>query len=503
MPDSDSLDVEIEIDLGLEAETPAPEEQKASAEPTPDKADESAEEPAAQDESETDDIAAALAGAIAELESEEEPAPEEAVAAPEEASPEEAEAAPEEAEAAPEEAEAAPEEAEAAPEEAEAAPALPEINVTDASSLDFRRVGISAWKVRVKIGLVYDFSDIKTLRKYITDGRVTNEDVISHDGKEWTVLGDIPDLDAHFIDVYRHALVDHPEALREINTAPIGESDELSEEAVELTNSILEQINQEVEASPAPAVGPEFSDPFQALKSAQKQRGKQRTRMSKARKAHATESERQQRLGLIFLVILLAVLFIINPFSSSPDAEIADVVDPNTTISTSDEIPTGPSDLEKEMQAQIAAKLEEQKTALRAEEAENSEPQLRAVAPPEARALLEGGAEINLEGGPTPRAVSPSRRAKKAYRNGDYQAAVDAYKEALESRNSPKLHLGYGKALYRVGSWSPAERELKKAERAGAADEEAYRFLIDLLRRRGDDAGANAYKQKLQRYRNR
>jgi predicted Zn finger-like uncharacterized protein len=68
--------------------------------------------------------------------------------------------------------------------------------------LDFRKVGISTWKVKVKIGLVYDFSDIGTLRKYIQDRRVTEDDVISHDGSSWVRIGDIPDLDAYFVQVY-------------------------------------------------------------------------------------------------------------------------------------------------------------------------------------------------------------------------------------------------------------------------------------------------------------
>jgi len=71
-----------------------------------------------------------------------------------------------------------------------------------ADQLDYRKVGISTWKVKVKIGLVYDFSDIGTLRKYIQDRRVTEEDVISHDGSNWVRIGDIPDLDAYFVQVY-------------------------------------------------------------------------------------------------------------------------------------------------------------------------------------------------------------------------------------------------------------------------------------------------------------
>ncbi len=56
-----------------------------------------------------------------------------------------------------------------------------------------------------KIGLVYDFSDFKTLAKYISDGRVTESDKLSHDGQTWTSIGEIADLEQHFVDVYKDA----------------------------------------------------------------------------------------------------------------------------------------------------------------------------------------------------------------------------------------------------------------------------------------------------------
>ena len=73
---------------------------------------------------------------------------------------------------------------------------------TDVHSLDFKSVGISTWKVKTGIGLVYDFSDYKTLRKYLKEGRVSTDDTLSHDGEDWTVIGDISDLESHFIDAY-------------------------------------------------------------------------------------------------------------------------------------------------------------------------------------------------------------------------------------------------------------------------------------------------------------
>lgn len=82
----------------------------------------------------------------------------------------------------------------------------PEID--DANTLDFRKVGIATWKVKVAIGLVYDFSDVATLKRYLEDKRVTTADLLSHNGKDWTVIGDIPDLDRHFIEVWKEAFVE-------------------------------------------------------------------------------------------------------------------------------------------------------------------------------------------------------------------------------------------------------------------------------------------------------
>ncbi len=73
---------------------------------------------------------------------------------------------------------------------------------TDVHSLDFKSVGVSGWKVKTSIGLVYDFSDFKTLRKYLKEGRVSASDSLSHDGEAWATIGDISDLEAHFIDVF-------------------------------------------------------------------------------------------------------------------------------------------------------------------------------------------------------------------------------------------------------------------------------------------------------------
>ena len=77
--------------------------------------------------------------------------------------------------------------------------------IRSAGELDFRSVGIKTWKVKVAIGLIYDFSDISTLKKYLDDKKVTRDDLISHNNADWTRIGDIEDLERHFIDTWKAA----------------------------------------------------------------------------------------------------------------------------------------------------------------------------------------------------------------------------------------------------------------------------------------------------------
>lgn len=79
------------------------------------------------------------------------------------------------------------------------------LDISSARELDFRSVGIKTWKVKVAIGLIYDFSDIATLQKYLADKKVTQDDLISHNNTEWIRIGDIEDLENHFIETWKSA----------------------------------------------------------------------------------------------------------------------------------------------------------------------------------------------------------------------------------------------------------------------------------------------------------
>ena len=74
--------------------------------------------------------------------------------------------------------------------------------VRASESLDFRGLGIDRWKVKVAIGLTYDFADIATLRRSIRNGKVTAEDQISHDGREWSRIGNGDELEDYLARVF-------------------------------------------------------------------------------------------------------------------------------------------------------------------------------------------------------------------------------------------------------------------------------------------------------------
>jgi predicted Zn finger-like uncharacterized protein len=159
-----------------------------------------------------------------------------------------------------------------APSQAAAGETQPEEEDVKASDLDFREVGIVTWKVKVSIGLVYDFSDIMTLKKYLDDQKVTPDDLISHDGKEWVRIGNIGDLDAHFVATWkaaRAALKDGPGVGKKARAkAASTEADSESQEAIAAAS-------REV-AGGRPNLGPTMEDPFARAREQRRAQGKRR-----------------------------------------------------------------------------------------------------------------------------------------------------------------------------------------------------------------------------------
>lgn len=89
---------------------------------------------------------------------------------------------------------------------------------TNVNDLNWREVGLTSFKVKVSFGLVYDFSDVATLKRYIGDKKVQATDSLSFDGRTWKTLAEIRDLDAFFIDKWMELKAGH--SAKDTGSAP-------------------------------------------------------------------------------------------------------------------------------------------------------------------------------------------------------------------------------------------------------------------------------------------
>ena len=380
-----------------------------------------------------------------------------------------------------------------------------------ASDLDFRKVGIGSWKVRVKIGLVYDFSDIKTLRKYIADGRVTPEDVISHDGSTWVPIGDIPDLDAYFVEVYERAEAGatepEPQASAPAAAAAAAPDPQLGAFQEEdptrimrvggglgsnLAAQTLAAAAAEAalaEASPPPTGARPFVDPFAQLK-------EEKRRRPAAKRAPAAEPEpKSKALPIVAAVMVLAVIGLGAWWY---------LTDPQTPVVLPDQVPENTAELDRARE-NAASELEKLDEELRrdlerskAEEAERGDPnKLVPVGPRGAGAGLRPVVPDKLpQQGNDPIAVDHGAQCKAAAGRGDWKGAVGSCSSATQSNGRDmSAHVNYGIALFETGKTDGALVQLNKAKSLGSRDARIEKYLGHIARKQGDVFGANAHYQ--------
>ncbi|MBM4366353.1 MAG: zinc-ribbon domain-containing protein [Deltaproteobacteria bacterium] len=410
--------------------------------------------------------------------------------------------------------------------EAPAAPEPPPLSKEEvqarAGTLDFRKVGVTAWKVKVRIGLVYDFSDTRTLRKYIADGRVTPADVISHDGKAWKPIGEIPDLDAFFVETYDRLAVEQ---------AARGEPPRESPALADLGNVAAElaaaAAAEEAKQSLPPA-GPTYQDPFEQLKQKQRERMQQK----RAPKGESKGSGRGLWLGVAAVLGLgVAGLWYLGSRGEGGGGE-STTVSTDRSASPGSGLKVGKAATEgapSKTPQQIREEIEEGATRVEPE-----------VAPPEPVAKVECPAGwIELANGSCAQPTSaappvassggvnmppPSSKASapasapavastssvtddeavgdEAARGGDYNTAVTAYTKALGKKGeSGSLLAKLGEAQLRVGDSAGAQGTLNKAVQKGNA--RAHKVLARMAADAGDTAGAKShYEAYLQAYPN-
>lgn len=420
------------------------------------------------------------------------------------------------------------------------APAAPPPPARDVHSLDFRKVGIASWKVKVRIGLIYDFSDYKTLRKYIQDGRVTAADTLSHDGKTWTPIGDIPDLERYFIEVYEKAEArkDADERARPSSDNPFGDESPtnvvgMSDVAAgNLAFNLAQSEPELIQSGPnagrsATATLPPRSSPVggsRTLPGLDEPRRGPRTPPpsgSSSRTLPGLDDPRKSGprtlppsgpgravapgqarpplsptgvAGVLLVLCALGGWVYLNFFSKSDDPP-----PPAPAVATPAPSPAQPAeDIREKVREELQKELEQGATD--APPIVEREQQLIPVKPKNLGSNPSGAlAPLQPSGSkasPTASASAAPASARDhadvgddAWRRGDYGGAVAAYKEAVRLEPGSATYQGkLGRAQYKAGDSGGAAVSLSTALRGGY--KEASKWLGHIARDQGDVAGA-------------
>jgi|GEM_PF-1409207 len=371
---------------------------------------------------------------------------------------------------------------------------------TRASDLDFREVGISNWKVKVSIGLVYDFSDISTLKKYLADKKVTPDDLISHNGKDWSKIGDIDDLDAHFIEVWTRAKAaadsgEVPEDLKqkkkkfEPNPALGGPSDEISKtvrDAMIQTGSLA--------ANPGLSTGSRT-----ALKTGSHRAvtGTHRSRSS----APPAESSGSNRMVLF----LVAGLLFVGGSWFALDKLVNGGAPPPGTNAAGESVTVELSAGEKEkIQAEIRRKIEEerQKKIAEIQDSESQTPEDGGEESLESRrsrlvAVAPGQRTTQVVRQPVNQPTAPQQRYEAPKYNGGSAAPTPAASSGATTERAAKdpslMYLSAGKKKLAAGDYGSAIQMLNQAVSKNPSCGACFEALYEAHKAKGNpDEAARA-----------
>ncbi len=354
----------------------------------------------------------------------------------------------------------------------------------DVHGLDFKSVGIQSWKVKIKIGLIYDFSDYKTLTKYIREGKVSNTDLLSHDGESWTPLDEIEDLERHFCLVYiqkqRQSEETEPEA-----------PEEAPQTAKTMSGASLTDLASVIAEAEAEVQGREPHNPFAVEnKSTPKRR----------RAPRPPKEEKKSNIG-IFAVIGVVVAGLIfwqmKPETNSPPAdEVLSQKESQQTKAKVKKPKESPEDVQarEKLQKELEKDAEKLKMELGYSEKdekkkEDAEPQLIAKIPD---AVLE--ARRNKDNKPVAeksKEIDHVKAGNDALKQQDWDGAISAFSKAVKKTPTAKVYRGWGIALFKTKRFAAAKAHLNKALKAGLKD--CNKWLGFIANEEGDLAGANQH----------
>jgi predicted Zn finger-like uncharacterized protein len=429
----------------------------------------------------------------------------------------------------------------AAPEAPEAPPAEAPLSVDkeiaglDPDSIDFRSVGISSWKVKAKIGLVYDFNDFKTIDKYIREGRVSGSDLLSHDGESWIPIDEIADLRRHFCEVYvreRHALEqiddeddfdeEEPTRIMSAPSALVGRPRKLStpgtnnlaapkptpkltsspDSAIDLASAIAEASADVSSPTNKPAnkpIGPRFVDPFESKRNSASQNSSSNTANSNRTtpRLQSPPSPPRRGSGTTIMIVLATLtllgggLFIAiqSGGSGSSGGRLFSPNPPSENVGTA-------GDIIEELKQEIRDRAEPvEDDAMTDKWGVPVEQELIPIRPGEARS---GPQDDGLNGGTFSASQKTSSDhasdARSAANRGDWASASSSYQQAARMEPGNLLYVvEQGRAQYKAGQLSDANTTLRRAKDMGAT--EALRLLGDIAYDQGDNSGAMAHYQ--------
>jgi len=351
-----------------------------------------------------------------------------------------------------------------------------EVAELDVNSLNFASVGIKSWKVKKSIGLMFEYSDFKTFKKSLNDGRISNDDTISPDGKNWIPMSDVSDFELYFCRTYlefeKLGVTTEKKVLKERVIQPLGGTNELA--------SALAAAQAEVEqANTAPARTRPKSKP------ARKSRPKQTAPVK-------SESSSGLVVNILIGVALIGGGWYFFGGGSTPSEQPED---PSAGVKQIVQQPRPQEDdaalkaLRDELQRN-AAIIEAQQEP-EPEPSTEEEPQLIAKVPDEIlaqqRAMQEGANTVL----PKKQTKDPAEEGAKALNAQQWDKAIVSFNNAYQATSNPEYLSSVGFAQYKLNDFSNAKKTLKAADGKGAVS--AKKWLGYILRDEGDIAGSNQY----------
>lgn len=381
-----------------------------------------------------------------------------------------------------------------------------DISGLNALDLDFGSIFIKSWKVKVKFGLVYDFSDFKTLQRYMKEGKVVETDVLSYDGKLWVPINVVPSLEEYFCRVYQMRKLDVESGLfseddtiaRGISrgTTPksnVGRAVTVSSGLSDLS-SVLAEAEAEVDGrSPGPSKKNSRSSSARGKSS----KSNARKKSGSSKKPQVQESSGGNSNALVGVVALL-VVGVIGFFAMGSDEKPATNTNvENTVVQTEAQDAKNAMEEEKErLKSKLAQKA---KKAVEDNEKEKQSKQLIAQVPQEvldAQKAQKSGANTVQTSNTPPQKTAKDHASEGAasVKKADWSGALSHYQQAVKkSPNNALYNERVGFLLYKKKQYNQAKQYLKKSIQLPNKVTTAYKWLGYIAHEEGDDAGRNQY----------